>query len=137
MHFHKNQIRELKKGLCLRKYDLMDRLRNDKYETFEEKDKIISAINTDIFLLECLNDWNRKLGNINGPVSYFIEKFDVSRKFAEKYIASKDERVVAMSSDIFDLDGELRIGCIELPVSIMHICEDGTIENYEYNGDKE
>ena len=62
MHFHKNQIRELKKGLCLRKYDLMDRLRNDKYETFEEKDEIISAINTDTFLLECLNDWERKLG---------------------------------------------------------------------------
>lgn len=78
-----------------------------------------------------------KFGHVNGPVSYFIEKFDVSRKFAEKYIASKDGRVVAMSSDIFDLDGELRIGCIELPVSIMHICEDGTIENYEYNGDKE
>lgn len=62
MHFHKNQIRELKKCLCLRKYDLMDRLRNDKYETFEEKDEIISAINTDTFLLECLNDWERKLG---------------------------------------------------------------------------
>lgn len=62
MHFHKNQLRELKKGLLLRKYDLMDRLRKDKYETFEEKDEIISAISTDTFLLECLEKWENKLG---------------------------------------------------------------------------
>ena len=70
MMFHKNQLRELRKGLNLRKWSLKQRLQNDEYETFEEREQIISAINTDDFLLMCIAQWESRLGSFTEQDSF-------------------------------------------------------------------
>lgn len=65
------------------------------------------------------------------PVSYLYDRCKKSREFREKYYAMKDGKVVVVSSDSYELKSELQDGHIPLPVSVMHISEDGTVENYE------
>lgn len=67
----------------------------------------------------------------HAPVSYLYDRCKMNRKFREKYYAMKDGKVVVVTSDVYDLESELKDGHIPLPVSVMHISEDGTVENYE------